>query len=266
MSPPKTPWNLDGLGDIDGACQNQLCGFGRNNWSKTLSPSGSLAEWKAKLPLSLVAEGKIDGRTITGLKKCVTRLSARKDNKEKVTEALKLNGYLSQVEEAEKLAGEKFNMQPLSKIYEVLDMFHTDGVPIPAKVKLELTKKVLQQLVAEKYADMLETLNPFLPEIATFDYKAPKVQALAETSQEKVKLFQKYMFTDLLSPLIVEGERCKDEVQGLCATAMDLFSDVDLSDLDQTTAIAYDESTSIFKAFLAILDPKFETHREDEVI
>eukprot|EP00971_Amphidinium_carterae_P174031 3449492-Amphidinium_carterae.2 len=174
-------------------------------------PGGSLAEWKAKVPLAKVADGSLDGRAIVGLKKCVARMSAKNDP-DKVAENMKLNAYVSQVEMAEKLVGDKMHQQSLSSLHDILDMLVSDGVAIPARVKMEVVKRLLQQLLSEKkWKEMLPILNPFLTEPGVFDHRAPTVQALATTSPEKVKLFQKYIFMDLLAPLIVEGERCKDQ-------------------------------------------------------
>eukprot|EP00971_Amphidinium_carterae_P191725 3804149-Amphidinium_carterae.5 len=78
-------------------------------------------------------------------------------------------------------------------------------------------------------------------------------------------MFQKTVFSDVLSPMMSGGEEAVEQVEGFLAVVHPFLQAVDPVDLDDSlSALALDEGLSIVSTILALLHPSWDTHLKSE--
>ena len=222
----------------------------------------SLAEWKLKISLVDVAAGVIDKRKTNGLRQACKRLT---EKKVKIAQSTMLKAYLNQVDQIMQLVPSNVPSLTTGKLHELIEIMLGEGLEIPDSVKLALTQRYVSEMMGEKqWSKLLASVSPFSEGV--FSYKAPTVSGLAESPENKAKLFQKVVFNDLLAPKVLEGELCSEDVFRCCSCGLELFKGIDVVMLDQFTAVIYDEAQAVFRALAAILKPTLQTHLASQAV
>ena len=70
--------------------------------------------------------------------------------------------------------------------------------------------------------------------------------------EQKLALFQRIIFHDILIPLLYEGDMASKTVVGLSRACLSAFKDVDLLYEDGSVAAAHDECCSIWACLCAV--------------
>eukprot|EP00971_Amphidinium_carterae_P351511 6492147-Amphidinium_carterae.4 len=203
------------------------------------------AHWKLKIPLSNVLVNNVDGRSLQGLKKALTRCQAR----EAYAEANLLSTYKKQIEMAQCLIPSQIKVVSQKELDDALSMLSHENVVLPLSVQQDLLKRAVQNQISKKaYTDILPMINPFIDEL--FDPKSPKLSGLVDP--DKVSYFVEVLFTDILIPMIYHGENSAVEVTALSQACLEYFLEVDLLDMGPQTVSVHDEACAAWAGLLAV--------------
>eukprot|EP00971_Amphidinium_carterae_P291502 5786832-Amphidinium_carterae.1 len=184
-----------------------------------------LSKWQTQAPLAHALDGKLDGRSLSGLRKAVGRL---KDNTTFPIIASKLTTYLKQVETALSISPKLMATKSDTDLEEALLMLTSDGVTFTPASQEALLKRRVAKLMAEKsYLQLIPIISPWGTE--EFNAREPKLCALSEGN--KMAAFQKVIFQDVLMAVLVTGVEGAPMVSNLCAACLKIFEVVDLVDL-----------------------------------
>eukprot|EP00971_Amphidinium_carterae_P113844 2255988-Amphidinium_carterae.1 len=218
---------------------------------------GSLESWKAKISLTKVLEGTIDGRSIQGLKRAVQR---KMDRSTPTAEGHAMNAFYKLVLAAASLSPSNFHSTSQSDQDKTLMLMEENNVDLPSNLKYTLLmKKVNSQIQQCNYFDLVTTVSPFI-EVCWCNAN----QTLGGLEQNmRIAAWRKLLFEDTLCPLLTQGEAGAQKVGELSIQCQDQLQCVDVVELDLITASALEEGNTVFKAIHDLLHPSLENPFED---
>ena len=106
--------------------------------------------------------------------------------------------------------------------------------------------------------DLLPILSPWTT--CSFDPESPVLGGLTDCN--KVAVFQKTVFADLLLPMLYKGEETVMQVIALCRTALELYEDVDLLERSAAETQAHDEACCVWRSLLSLVGTAADDSQE----
>ena len=154
------------------------------------------------MPLWKVLAGVIDGRSTNGLKRAVARLLGEPST---VADGQLLNNYAKLVSMAQCLSPKEIMNAEEAEITKVLGLLKEENVTIPDRVRYSLVMRRAQGLLnARHWEALFHCISPF-GEKSEWDSLSPCLLAL-ESQSQNVKTWQKLLFQDILTKLILQGQ------------------------------------------------------------
>ena len=196
----------------------------------------------------------IDGRSTNGLKRAVARLL---EDPLTVTEGQILGNYSRLVSMAALLSPKEIMAAEQNDLAKVLALLEEEEAVLPEPVRYSLVMRRAQGLLTAKQWDELMTcITPF-GEKLPWNWRSPCLLSLCNQNQV-IKTWQKMMFQDILSKLILEGESAAPQVRHLCGMSIKMLGAVDVVMLDNPSAKAHDEAMCCFRSLWALGAPGLE--------
>eukprot|EP00971_Amphidinium_carterae_P195122 3871952-Amphidinium_carterae.1 len=170
---------------------------------------------------------------------------------------------LSKVVQACKtLAKANIKQMPHADLEVLLACIGEAGVELPIEIKQKLLQRRADQLLQDKqYAELLQTMNPFLS-MQPFTPLAPAMSGIMGAQQDRIETYNSTVFQTLLVDGIIAGEEGSHTVKALAEVGLASL-DVCIVDLDERQCIELGEQEKIWKACLALLTDSIETDYED---
>eukprot|EP00971_Amphidinium_carterae_P057538 1137680-Amphidinium_carterae.1 len=138
-------------------------------------------------------------------------------------------------------------------------MLEAEEHSVPEHVKVHLLQQRLDGLRSSKrWAELAEVANPF--EEKQFDLRSPCLAGLSSRPEQKIEMYQQHFFNEVMIPLVLEGQHEMETVSELCVISMTHLGKVDVVELEQVTAMVYDECMCIFKTLRALLHTSLCSH------
>eukprot|EP00971_Amphidinium_carterae_P057671 1140805-Amphidinium_carterae.2 len=209
---------------------------------------GDVNKWKVKVPLLAVLEGKVDGRTITGLKRRVDKLTEQN----KHSQAGLLRNYSKLVQLADGLAAASLVGMEEATFTAALMAMEQEGIILPVSVKSNIVARECDRAVTSRRYDLLlDLINPF--KRAEWVVHSPCLAAIGCPEPEKLETFESVFIDNALQPIIRKGSAGKQEMLEFLAVACDLFLKIDPLDLEDKSAGVLADVRLVCSALSAIL-------------
>ena len=217
-----------------------------------------LQQWKAKVPLDLIMDGTIDGRTVNGLKRAVSRASSSKVD---LADATLLRNYLKQVSVAQQLAPTAMSSLGSADLVDMAGAMAAEGANLPNHVKSALVTNHIASLIEHgEHKDLMDAISPW--QTGDFDHAKPKLGCLPDAMGAKIATFQKLIFKDIISSKIMQGAPAAPSLLKFAKLCLTYFDEVDMLELDDTAAAGLNSALDVWKFLVAILtdtlDPVYE--------
>eukprot|EP00971_Amphidinium_carterae_P349142 6490863-Amphidinium_carterae.5 len=218
-----------------------------------------ISVWRQRANLTQAMLGKVDGRTRQGLNKAWQRLVGNPSRK---AEGQVLKNFYEIVLVAEKFAPKNYSAMSDTDIHKAICSMQEENAVFPETVKYKLVMRKVQSLIDQKDWESLMGLIEPWGERVEWDPLQPKLLALADHSQV-LTAWTKCVMDDLLMVWIDNGEGSVQNVQKVCTLCLQRANAVDLMDIDAQSAVILDESKCVFRALLALLEPKLDCDAEE---
>ena len=213
-----------------------------------------MSYWKQKLPLEKVLAGQFDGRTKTGLKRCIERLAPIQAHQ---TQLGLLINYQKLVVICEALQAENIRALPRDDMTIMLNKLAKEKVEMPLGVqKALLTKDISSMLNSKRYTDftdLVSAMNPFTD--SGFDPHQPTLGGLRDGMAYKVAQYKKIMFEAALRPMIAAGGAGSAKTKEFIEACLSGCEGIDIVELCPDSAVALQHWTEVWHAVLTIIDP-----------
>ena len=162
--------------------------------------------------------------------------------------------YLNLLRVATSLQKHKIMACSREELAGALNAMARNNVEFPLEVKQALVARRVNELqLAERYDETVQVLEPW--EAGTFDVHKPMLGHIGEmTADDRVALFERIIFKEMLVPLLLRGMAGKDSVMSLAQSALARFSSVDIVKLSVDDARSLNDACDIWKAILSYGD------------
>lgn len=187
-------------------------------------------------------DGSLDGRTVNGLKRAVSRLSSTKVD---LADATLLRNYLKLVLVAQQLAPSAMQSLSSEDMHRCVATVAAEGAALPPHVKSELVVgKISELMETGQHQEMMAIISPWEP--GEFDYLNPRLGCLGDSMENKTSIFQKLIFKDIIIPKIMQGAQAASSLLTFAELCMTSFSDVDMLELDDVAAAALNSALDVW--------------------
>ncbi len=226
-----------------------------------------MEDWKARIPLSKVMEGKgvVDGRVISAAQKAAQRMLTDNAEGPKKLEGQLLNNYNKLVAAAESLRADSIvALTPTERNAAVKTMVH-ENATFPQDVMEKLLRiRLLELEKSQQHGSLFEIITPWGcgEEQAEFDPLNPTLSNLPLPMKDKILLLHNSVNEKLIAPLIAQGtEETLGQVQKLVEKSLATYEDVDYASLDGGSAALIPECLDVWKTLFAVVtttaDPQY---------
>eukprot|EP00971_Amphidinium_carterae_P291985 5796253-Amphidinium_carterae.5 len=197
--------------------------WGNGPFNNVSLPGDQLQHWRERIPLHAVIEGKQDKRSITGLKRAADRMLAKPD--EEVVGA-ELMQFHRQVLAATQLCPSSFIGCPTEEVMRICDLLVADDFPLPEGLQFRILMRRVGRLVSEAcYYELLKVLNPRVT--CAFDHLYPKLAGLHDEPRQKLALYKKVVFSELICKVIMKGQDGAASCLSMCQQCLKQSEEVD---------------------------------------
>ena len=221
-------------------------------------------EYEKATPLALAMVKKIDGRTMTGLVRQVSKLQEN--------ETTKTDGDNLDLHRKDLLIAASFHRERWIALSS--EEKHAAKVRMQEKVPIDQWQlSVKQMILNEEVADARRdgdwetfenAVDPFrvVPE---FDLMKPSLGGLVESSEtSKINNFSRVYFKEFLVASIAKGDKSKEAVLGGCQRQLKRHENFDVFDCSDTARDAMQHYRNTWQFLELILDPECSvTDRQD---
>eukprot|EP00971_Amphidinium_carterae_P333412 6468159-Amphidinium_carterae.5 len=163
-----------------------------------------------------------------------------------------LQNFLKVVQGAMELDPSNFEHTSDEEMKVLLGMMEQEQVELPPGLQYRLIMRHIQKLIAErKFLELLHSLDPFSTQ--PFSVSQPSIAGLgAGQGEQKLQVFKRIIFQELLAKFIVEGAAGKDKVYELCMACLAKFKDVDDLFLENGPAVVLHAARSVWTGLVAL--------------
>ena len=214
-------------------------------------PVDFCAELRQKLPLAQAMLREPDKRVINPAN--ARKEALFKQDKTKA-EANAVAVYLNLLRVASSLQKHKIMAANRDELAGALNAMERNDVEFPLEVKQSLVaRRVCDLQSAERYDDVVRILEPW--EVGVFNVHAPMLGHISEmTAEDRVALFERITFKEMLVPLLLRGMAGKDTAMRLARSALARFAMVDIVRLGVDEARSLNDACDIWKALISYGD------------
>jgi hypothetical protein len=200
-------------------------------------------------------DGTLDGRTVNGLKRAVSRLSTSKVD---LADATLLRNYLKLVVVAQQLAPSAMQNLSAEDMHSCVATMAAEGAALPPHVKSELVVQKISELMEKgAHEEMMRIISPW--EQGEFDYLDPRLGCLGDAMEHKLRIFQKLIFNDIIIAKLLLGAQAAPSLLTFAQLCLTSFSDVDMLELDDLAASALNSALDVWRFLVAVLTPTLDT-------
>eukprot|EP00971_Amphidinium_carterae_P352134 6492445-Amphidinium_carterae.5 len=219
----------------------------------TMQGEDPLQYWKNHINIGQVLDGKQDLRSVTGLKRAVTRRMASK-----TVEGTLLNNFLKLVQACVQLGPNLLATVCDAELFKTIEQLEQEDIALTRGFQERLLLRRVAQLVAEhKFAEVIDCLNPWAR--LAFDWKRPTLAGIHdEQGSSKLNTFKSVLFNEVFCKLILEGQPKGDTVKALSQQCLSIVDSVDLVAMDSAAAKTLSECETVWKALWALLTPTLD--------
>ena len=212
------------------------------------SAGDSLEEWQLKYPLQtqLLMDGNLDKRKTNGLNKRARKLLQSKDPETRLHGQM-LQAYHSQLELLSKISSKNIKHTTAAELSRWLVLVQEEGLSLTSSQKRALVaRKCSLALQAQNFIEVLDIMDPFQA-VESFNPMDPKLANLDDPQREKVSTFVSIVTKDCLLPALDEGASGRQKLSDYCKMCLANFQTVDWVELEQSSAVALSNCTTVWK-------------------
>eukprot|EP00971_Amphidinium_carterae_P331884 6465706-Amphidinium_carterae.4 len=215
--------------------------------------SREVEKWKSRIDLSKLLKGDVDGRSISGLEKCIAKLEECTDpNKDKQTLCV-LNNFMKLIDKLKLFSKASIINMETKDLNEYLELIKAESVELPISMKRDLLRRHTTRLEKEmKHAELLNMLNPFTESSEPFDPFHPMLVQVDVDASKKLKTYEEQVFEQLLVDWISQGDDKKEQVLRFCQQALAIYVGIDTVELSDKMVAEYSDHRSVLSCCIAL--------------
>ena len=211
---------------------------------------------------------EVDGRTISGAKQALKRMTAPKKTKSGLLEApvncpkvARLKNFMKVVEAAVQLQPASIPSLSRDEYDGIVALVHKEKPEYPLLVQTAMVKRRLLELSAKRdYTAFVESINPW--QELTFDPFVCKLGGLSCTVTEKMVVYCEVVFKEVLVNEINKGQDSATTMLSILDLLICLMSEVDTVTLSHEDATILEECNETCLALHSVVGDSLDPDRE----
>eukprot|EP00971_Amphidinium_carterae_P352816 6492740-Amphidinium_carterae.4 len=212
--------------------------------------------FKARAPLAVCLEKRMDGRTMTGMK-----------NKQKSAElagasqAGVMRNYIRLCEFAQALVEGNLMTYEEATLKSMVEQIEVEA-SLPMTIKAKLVERAATQCLDNKeFQQLVEVVNPFARK--TWSSNLPSLGGLQADEATLIATYENLVAKNILNPLLIKGECAEGNVVAFCRAAMGVIKPLDPIDLNLLEAACARNAGCVFQALLAVTSEELDTGMQE---
>ena len=215
------------------------------------------------MTLEAALHGKVDGRTVQGLKRASERALVVEKRR---VEGTLMRNYLKLVSYCQCLADENMVLSMATVELQSMLAALADEVKLPAPVQMSLLKRrCAEHAKSKQWTALLLAVNPFA-QMSQFDPAEPQLSSVDVPVKSKMNFFSSCLLSSVVVSSIFLGIDGLADLQELLEAILQTLGAVDMVELDNLAAAVHGQAMGACQGLLALSQDEIAMGHKDSTL